>query len=135
MFLVDTSVWLESLLQHQNAPEVKAFLDHTPSHLLSITDFTFHSLGIILTRLKKADVLLRFVQDLFVDGAVLLVRLGPEHMSRLIEVSSQFNLDFDDANQYVAAELRGLVIVSFDGDFDRTLLGRKTPAQVLGMNA
>jgi predicted nucleic acid-binding protein len=70
-----------------------------------------------------------------VDGAVLLVRLGPEHMSRLIEVSSQFNLDFDDAYQYVAAELRGLVIVSFDGDFDRTLLGRKTPAQVLGMNA
>jgi predicted nucleic acid-binding protein len=56
-------------------------------------------------------------------------------MSRLIEVSSQFNLDFDDAYQYVAAELRGLVIVSFDGDFDRTLLGRKTPAQVLGMNA
>jgi hypothetical protein len=53
MFLVDTNVWLESLLQHQNAPEVKAFLDHTPSHLLSITDFTFHSLGIILTRLKK----------------------------------------------------------------------------------
>jgi predicted nucleic acid-binding protein len=40
-------------------------------------------------------------------------------------------LDFDDAYQYVAADKHNLVIVSFDGDFDRTERGRKTPQAVL----
>lgn len=52
-------------------------------------------------------------------------------MGALIEVIERYRLDFDDAYQYRAAEKHGLVIVSFDGDFDRTALGRKTPAQVL----
>ena len=43
----------------------------------------------------------------------------------------QFKLDFDDAYQYVAAEKYGLTLVSFDADFDRTRLGRKTPEEVL----
>ena len=42
----------------------------------------------------------------------------------------RFNLDFDDAYQYVAAEKFNLEIVSFDSDFDRTERGRKTPDQV-----
>jgi predicted nucleic acid-binding protein len=43
----------------------------------------------------------------------------------------KFNLDFDDAYQYVVAEKRKAVIVSFDGDFDRTEQGKKTPAETL----
>jgi hypothetical protein len=43
-----------------------------------------------------------------------------------------FNLDFDDAYQYVAAEKHDLTLVSFDADFDRTDRGRKTPADILG---
>ena len=44
---------------------------------------------------------------------------------------SRLTLDFDDAFNYVIAEKRDLVIVSFDKDYDRTPRGRKTPAQVL----
>ena len=43
----------------------------------------------------------------------------------------EFNLDFDDAYQYTAAEKHDLTIVSFDADFDRTKRGRKTPWEVL----
>jgi predicted nucleic acid-binding protein len=42
-----------------------------------------------------------------------------------------FDLDFDDAYQYVAAEKSGPVVAGFDGDFDRTERGRKTPAEIL----
>ncbi|MFA6372325.1 MAG: hypothetical protein WCW68_06850 [Methanothrix sp.] len=42
-----------------------------------------------------------------------------------------FHLDFDDAYQYVAAERNDLVLVSFDADFDKTDMGRKTPADIL----
>jgi len=49
----------------------------------------------------------------------------------LIRIVHQFKLDFDDAYQYLAAELNDLTIVSFDKDFDKTELGRKTPSQIL----
>lgn len=40
-------------------------------------------------------------------------------------------LDFDDAYQYVIAKRDNLTLVSFDADFDRTDLQRRTPAQTL----
>jgi predicted nucleic acid-binding protein len=43
----------------------------------------------------------------------------------------QFNLDFDDAYQYLAAEKHGLILVSLDSDFDRTERGRQTPVEAL----
>ncbi len=46
----------------------------------------------------------------------------------------RFNLDFDDAYQYVAAKRNDLLLVSLDADFDRTDLGRKTPADLLDHN-
>lgn len=48
------------------------------------------------------------------------------------QVAQRFNLDFDDAYQYVAAEKYDLTLVSFDSDFDQTERGRRTPAEVLG---
>lgn len=131
MFLVDTNVWLEHLLDQERAGEVKSFLDQTPSHLLYMTDFTFHSIGIILTRLGKLEAFLLFVQDAFVDGAVSLVHLSPQNTKQIAEVMHQHNLDFDDAYQYVTAQIYQLTIVSFDSDFDRTPFGRRAPAEVL----
>lgn len=131
MYLVDTNVWLERLLDQARSDEVKHFLDHVLSEHLFATDFTFHSIGVVMSRLNRTDALLRFVQDAFVDGAVVLIHLEPEDTKHLVRVVKQFNLDFDDAYQYVAAEKHNLAIVSFDSDFDRTERGRKNPAEVL----
>ena len=131
MYLVDTNVWLERLLDQVQSEEAGHFLDHLPSERLFVTDFAFHSIGVVLSRLNHTDVLLRFVQDAFVDGAVGLIHLDPGDTERLVYAMEQFNLDFDDAYQYVAAEKHDLALVSFDSDFDRTERGRKTPAQVL----
>ena len=49
----------------------------------------------------------------------------------VIDVPCRYQLDFDLAYQCVAAEQADAVIVSFDGDFDRTDHGRQTPADVL----
>lgn len=131
MYLVDTNVWLERFLEQEKAEEVRDFLNQMPSDQLCLTDFALHSIGIVLSRLGKREAFVRFVRDAFVDGAVTLVRLDPEDMEALVQIMERDNLDFDDAYQYRAAEKYGLVIVSFDSDFDRTALGRKTPAQVL----
>ena len=60
-----------------------------------------------------------------------MVSLSYEDMGNVIEVSARFNLDFDDAYQYVVAEKYNLTIISFDSDFDRTELGRKTSREIL----
>ncbi len=131
MYLVDTNIWLERLLFQERSEEVGNFLSYTSSEHIYITDFTFHSICIIMIKLNQREGLLRFIQDLFVNGAVSLIHLEPEDTKRIIEVMGKFNLDFDDAYQYVAAEKYGLTLVSFDKDFDRTDRGRKTPQELL----
>lgn len=84
-----------------------------------------------MTKFRKNNVLLRFVQDLFVDGAVTLVSLKPEDTPVIISAIETFHLDFDDAYQYVVAKKHGLVLVSFDKDFDQTDLIRRTPSELI----
>ena len=131
MYLVDTNVWLERLLHQERSDEVGEFLKQRPSNSLFITDFALHSIGLILTRLGSRKLFRSFVEDLFIEGAVTLVRLGMQDLIDLIDVTERFSLDFDDAYQYVAAVQRNLIVVSFDSDFDRTELERKTPAQTI----
>lgn len=131
MYLVDTNVWLEPLLQQERAEEAVQFLTQTPTENLFITDFSFYSIGILLTRRNRPIILLDFVQDVFTNGAVALLRLEPQEMPNLVAAINQFNLDFDDAYQYVTAQRNNLVIVSFDNDFNRTPEGRRTPAEII----
>ncbi|MBA2734016.1 MAG: type II toxin-antitoxin system VapC family toxin [Acidobacteria bacterium] len=134
MYLADTNIWLERLLGQAKSDEVGQFLDQTPSNQIFITDFAFHSICVILTRLQRKSILLDFVRDVFVDGAVSLISIKPEETQSLVDAMDKYNLDFDDAYQYVAAEQNNLAIVSFDNDLDRTLKGKKTPAEILAIN-
>jgi len=130
VYLLDTNIWLERFLDQARAEDVNYFLDRIPSERLFITDFAFHSIGIVMVKLDCKDALLRFVQDAFLDGDVGLIRLEPDDIRHMVRMIEQFNLDFDDAYQYSAAEKYNLTIVSFDSDFDRTPRCRKTPAEI-----
>ena len=132
VFLVDTNVWLERLLDRERSEEVGRFLDQIPPAQYCLTEFAFHSIGISLIRLAKKDLLLKFVRDTISDQTVALVRLGPEDIERVVAATERYRLDFDDAYQYVAAEKHDLTLGSLDADFDRTDRGRKTPADILG---
>ena len=130
MYLVDTNVWLERLLDQTKANEVGHFLDRVSSERLFITDFAFHSIGVVMVKLERKEGLSSFVQDTLIDGAVSLIHLEPEDTQHLLRIIEQFGFDFDDAYQYSAAEKYNLTIVSLDSDFDRTPRGRKTPAEI-----
>ena len=131
MFLVDTNVWLELILDQERAGEVRQFLQKTEARSISITDFTLYSIGIILTRLKKDGAFNHFLSDTLENSGVRLIHLGTADLKQLLAIRRRFQLDFDDAYQYVAAERHGLTIVSFDSDFDKTQKGRKAPRQAL----
>lgn len=104
MYLLDTNIWLERLLNQDRSDEVGQFLALIPADELFMTVFSFHSIGLILSRLGLRELLLRFVQDTLIDGAVELLILQPEAMQELVDVMTAYNLDFDDAYQYVIAE-------------------------------
>ncbi len=131
MYLVDTNIILELLLDQHQADKVERFLRQAPADSLHFTEFSLYSLGVVLFRLKSYDVFLRAFDDLLFSGVVNIIRLETEDLPRLTDAASDFRLDFDDAYQYVAAEKHGLFLVSFDRDFDRTIKGRKTLDEII----
>ena len=130
MYLVDTNIWLERLLDQEKSEDVEKFLDIVPSEDLFISDFSFHSIGVILCKTNNREALIQFTKDIFNNGNVSILNLEPDDMSDIVKVIEDYNLDFDDAYQYVTAEKSHLTLVSFDADFDGTELGRKTPREI-----
>ena len=131
MYLLDTNVFLELLLDQDRADDVERLLRSVPRERLNISEFSLYSVGIVLFHRKLFDVFVRFVEDLIITGGVCLLRLSAGDAKRLVQVAQRFGLDFDDAYQYAVAERYGLTIISFDSDFDRTERGRKTPEDLL----
>ena len=132
VYLLDTCILLEYLLDQAKADEVEEFLLRASSNPMFITEFSLYSIGINMLRQKLADRFIEFADDMLVAGQVRLLRLGPPDMAAIAQAARRFGFDFDDACQYVAAEKHNLTLVSLDADFDRTERGRKTPADVLG---
>ena len=130
MYLVDTNIWLERLLDQDRSEEVGDFLQRVPNDRLYLTDFTLHSIGIILLKLGEAEAYSRFVQDVLIDGAVRLVGLQPDDMMGVVDAAGKYRLDFDDAYQYTASAKFNFQIVSFDSDFDQTDRGKRLPEQI-----
>lgn len=131
VYLLDTNIFLELLLDQKESESVRALLNSKAPDELGISDLAFHSIGIILYQKNAAHLFSDFIRDLFGEGGIAVFALGSEDMERLEHVSTTFNLDFDDAYQYVIAEKFGLVLISFDTDFDRTDWKRIVPADIL----
>ena len=131
MFLIDTNIWLEELLGQDRSEEVSRFLDRVPADHLHMTDFSYHSIGVIFSRLGRMDCFADFTTDVLLESAVNLVGLSPSEMLMIPNLCKKHGFDFDDAYQYAIAEIHGLDIISFDHDFDGTSLGRKEPKDIL----
>jgi hypothetical protein len=127
MYLLDTNIILELLLDQEQADRVAQFLNQAPPLHLHLTEFSLYSLGVILLRLKRNETFIQAVDDLLLSGAIGLVRLEVQDMGKIAETARNFALDFDDAYQYVAAEKYDLGLLSFD----RTARGRITLDEVL----
>jgi predicted nucleic acid-binding protein len=129
--LIDTNIILEIILNREKSDEAKKLLENSEKFEFFLSDFSLHSIGILFFQAKRNHVFYQFLKDMVFSEILHMVSLSYEDMRNVIEVSTRFNLDFDDAYQYVIAEKYNLTIISFDSDFDRTDLGRKTPKEVL----
>lgn len=129
-FLVDTNVILEVILSQEKATEAKSFLMKIEEHQFFITDFSLHSIGLLLFQRNQHNVFERFYDDMIIGAGMMVLSLNTDEIKNLVHASIQFNLDFDDAYQYYLANKFNLTLVSFDKDFDGTDLRRKTPGEI-----
>ena len=76
MYLLDTNIFLELLLDQDKANDVEKLLRSVPKEKLNISEFSLYSMGIVLFRRRLFDVFVRFVEDLIIMGGVRLLRLS-----------------------------------------------------------
>jgi predicted nucleic acid-binding protein len=116
MYLFDTNIFLEILLSQEKSADCKqALVDN--ADCISISDFSLHSIGVILFRHKKEDVFNKFTKDILPN--VDIVSLSTGSYRKLSVLKDKYNLDFDDSYQYKVAKENGLAIVTMDKDFKR----------------
>ena len=115
-FLVDTNIFLEILLDQDKKEKCKEFLSQNISQL-NISDFSLHSIGVILTHQKKTILLEKFFLDIL--PKINLIFLSKEKYLLIPSVSKKYNLDFDDTYQTCLAQEFSLRIVTMDKDFNK----------------
>src|SRR3990172_3063531 len=118
--LIDTNIVLEIILEQERAREARSLLSLTEEHVFFLSDFSLHSVGVLLFRRRQQKTYWDIIEDLVFNGGMAVISLSVDEMESVVKVAERFELDFDDAYQYVAAEKHQLAVVSFDGDFDRT---------------
>ena len=116
MFLVDTNILLEILLKQAKRKKCRKFLDDNIGNI-NISDFSLHSIGLILFRYNKEDSFKKFVGDFMPNARIL--SLPPELYGDIVDIRKNLYLDFDDAYQYRIAKYYELKVVTMDKDFEK----------------
>jgi uncharacterized protein len=116
MYLIDTNIFLEILLKRNKSDLCKKFLRNNLNQIF-ISDFSLHSLGVILSKYNQNDLFIKFVEDSLPN--LTLVTLPVECYKELIESKKMFGIDFDDSYQYNIAKYFHLKIVTLDNDFKK----------------
>ncbi len=84
---------------------------------LNITDFSLHSIGVILFKYGKEEIFRKFVEDIMSN--IKLLSLPLELYEEVVNIGKSLNLDFDDAYQYSVAKHYGLTVITMDRDFEK----------------
>jgi predicted nucleic acid-binding protein len=115
-YLVDTNIFLEILLNQAGRKKCEAFLQGEKSAAW-ISDFTLHSIGVLLFRQKRPELFDKFAADTLPHFTIL--SLSETGYSQLAEINTRRGLDFDDAYQFAVAQENNLAIATQDKDFQR----------------
>ena len=114
--LVDTNVFLEILLNQAGRKKCEAFLQGEKGAAW-ISDFTLHSIGVLLFRQKRPELFDQFAADTLPQLTIL--SLSKAGYSQLAGVNTRHGLDFDDTYQFAVARENNLAIATQDKDFQR----------------
>ena len=115
-YLIDTNIFLEILLDQEKKEKCKSFLTENYGKIV-LSDFSLHSIGVILFRNQKYSLYSSFINDVIPKVKIASIEKGKYF--RIEKFAVQFNLDFDDSYQAVISEDLNLTIVTRDKDFEQ----------------
>ena len=115
-FLFDTNVFLEILLDQEKKEVCKKLLNDNFGRIY-LSDFSLHSIGVILLKQKKLKIFNQFLKDILPHSTIL--SLPKEKYSEITRVATKYKLDFDDTYQSLIAIEFEIGIKTMDKDFTR----------------
>ena len=120
MYLIDTNVFLEVFLDRKNAWYSLEFLKLVWSGKVEgfITDYTLHSIAVVLERRGKANLITDVLYSLKSFEGLTLIQADIDDQIEIAKLSNRTRLDFDDAYQLYFARKLGLTLISYDHHFD-----------------
>ena len=97
MFLLDTNIFLEWMLDRERADDVQALLERVDPSVLAISDFSLFSIGIIYARHGRFREYLTFLDRDILERCIRVMPLPLESHGIMVEAAERYRLDFDDA--------------------------------------
>ncbi|MBL7113051.1 MAG: PIN domain-containing protein [Bacteroidales bacterium] len=116
-FLFDTNIFLEILLNQDKKEKAKNLINIHLNQLF-ISDFSLHSIGVVLIKQKKFSIFKEFLHDLIPHVTVL--SLPKDKYPDLNKIAQKYDLDFDDPYQTAVAKEFDLAIITMDNDFKKS---------------
>ncbi|MCC7573645.1 MAG: PIN domain-containing protein [Candidatus Methanofastidiosum sp.] len=89
-------------------------MDHNIEEVI-ISDFSLHSIGVILLRYEKEEAFNVFIRDIAPTFKILSLPLSV--YANIYELKREYDLDFDDAYNFKISEFFNLILVTMDKDF------------------
>src|SRR3989344_6413244 len=114
MYLVDTNVFLEVLLDQKRANECEEIIQKFNRGILTayVSSFTIHSIEVILEKNNRLEVLKYFLKDLLESKGLKRFDTTTAEEIGVLDIAKRLNLDFDDAINYFICKSLKLGIVS-----------------------
>jgi predicted nucleic acid-binding protein len=115
-FLFDTNIFLEVLLSQDKKETCKKLLIDFQGPIF-ISEFSVHSIGIILFKQKKFQYFDQFINDIAINASIITIPLLKYPQISII--AQKYKLDFDDAMQSLIALKNNLGIITLDSDYKK----------------
>jgi predicted nucleic acid-binding protein len=113
-YLVDTNIFLEILLEQEKKEICKDFLESNIGEIF-ISDFSLHSIGVILFKYNKVKLFSTFLEDTL--DKIEILTLSKEKYEEIVDISDQYKLDFDDSYQFLLSQENEITLATQDNDF------------------
>lgn len=115
-FLFDTNIFLEVLLGQEKKESCKKLLVDFKGTIF-LSEFSIHSIGVILFKQKKFTFFDNFISDITNNSTIITLPLIKYPQISII--AQKYQLDFDDSIQTAVAIEHKLGIITIDSDYKR----------------
>lgn len=131
MYLIDTNIFLEILLEQEKCDECEDFINRIRHSSISFhfSSFSLHSIEVIMIRNNKINELQEFLSDIIPSKIIRLDTNTADELNSL-KLMKELKLDFDDSMQAYLCQKYNLKIISYDKHFDKTSIKRLEPNDV-----